>query len=490
MGEKLKHILMGKKGGGSRATVQLVLVMIALAAIVYVFVNAPVRDGLGMMWLIPASFLVCVCLFGRILDFGVGTLGLKIFYVIALIRYIVSPVLITMTQGQVHSLRMSSLPASSYRVAIAIQIIELFVCVVTIHSYYPKLVAKNLAKEPAPKDETDSGIHLGGYIVLFGFAVVLLLRFPIWFPGLQIYGIKQATSSGIVLENTLFSCIKTSLFVISLSKTVKRKGTRRFWGNLLMTIFWAIVCLVTTFGSNRSFTLELFATILVLMLYYFPKYKTGIVICVVPLALIVMFSMIVTKQFDLETAAQFSQVSFDLQYVSNQLEEYTNGLWCIAQSYDASIGLTLIERFQAIVKELVDALIVPLEIPGLKGLFDFTKDWHSTASVMKYAFQLYDRGQMLSFSAGYFINFGILGWILFPIANCVAMRLLVRFSVAYHFSNTIFDKFMYLWSTFLFGLTLCYCTQTLIYCMSKYILFLWIVKKASKIKGKIGNIII
>ena len=57
MGEKLKHILMGKKGGGSRATVQLVLVMIVLAAIVYVFVNAPVRDGLGMMWLIPASFL-------------------------------------------------------------------------------------------------------------------------------------------------------------------------------------------------------------------------------------------------------------------------------------------------------------------------------------------------------------------------------------------------------------------------------------------------
>ena len=489
MNNDLYKLLLGKRSGGGRASIQLIFIIASLCAAVYVFLNGPSREGLELMWLIPVSFIICICFFGRILDFGVGTLGLKIFFGISVIRYIVSPVLITMTQGKVHLIRMTQLPGSSYEIAIIIQIVELFACAATVYFEYPKVV-KKYAREDNANKPIESGIHFGGYLVLLLFAAVLLLRFPIWYPALQIYGIKKATASGIVLENTLFSCVKTALFVMSLSKTIQRKDKKGFASSFLMTIFCALVCLLTTFGSNRSFTLELVATIVVLMIYFFPKYKTGIVICVVPLAIIVMFSMIVTKQFDLETAAQFSQVSFDLQYVSNQLEEYTNGLWCIAQSYDASIGLTLTQRFQAIVKELVDALIVPLEMPGLKGMFDFTKDWLSTASVMKYSFQIYDRGQMLSFSAGYFINFGIMGWILFPIANCIAMRLLVRFSVAYHFSNTVLDKFMYLWSTFLFGLTLCYCTQTLIYCMSRYILFLWIVKKASRIKGKIGNKII
>lgn len=485
MKQNLYSILMGTRGKKCRNIVQFILVLVSLFAICYVFVNAPVREGLEMMWLIPAAFLVNVCLFGRILDYGVGTLGLRVFYVIILIRYIISPILITMVDGKVDFIRMSNLPASVYHVAIIIQIIELFICVITIYFYYPRLVIKHLSKEEAPMEKIDSGIHLGGYFVLFVIAIVLLIRFPIWFPALQIYGIKQATSYGIVLDGSLFSCIKTSLFVISLSKTVKSKGTKKFWGSLFITIFCAILCLVTTFGSNRSFTLELFATIIVLLSYYLPKYKTVIMICLVPLSMIVIFSMIVTKQFSLETASQFSQVSFDLQYISNQLEEYTNGLWCIAQSYSASIGLTFTQRFQAIIKELADALIAPLEMPGFKGLFDFSKDWVSTASIMKYSFQNYDRGQMLSFSAGYFINFGVIGWILFPIANCLAMILLVRFSVEYHFSKTILEKFMYLWSTFLFGLTLCYCTQTLIYCMSKYIFFLWIIKQASKMRIKI-----
>lgn len=489
MNNDLYQLLLGKRNREGRASVQLVLITVALCAAVYVFRNGPGREGLELMWLIPISFIICICLFGRILDFGAGTVGLKIFYAISAIRYIVSPVLIAMTQGKVNMIRMTQLPRSSYEIAIIIQIVELFVCAATIYFDYPKVVQKYV-REDSENKPIESGIHFGGYLVLLFFIAVLMLRFSIWYPALQIYGIKKATASGIVLENTFFSCVKTTLFVMSLSKTIQRKGKKGFVTSFLMTIFCVIICLVTTFGSNRSFTLELVATIVVLMVYYFPKYKTGIIVCVVPLAITVIFSMIVTKQFDLETATQFSRVSFDLQYVSNQLEEYTNGLWCIAQSYDASIGLTITQRFQATVKELVDALIVPLEMPGLKGMFDFTKDWISTASVMKYAFQNYDRGQMLSFSAGYLINFGILGWILFPIANCIAMKLLIRFSVAYHFSNTVLDKFMYLWSTFLFGLTLCYCTQTLLYCMSRYILFLWIVKKASKVKGKLGNRII
>ena len=317
------------------------------------------------MWILPVGFMISTILFGRVLDFGIGTLGLKVFYFIAVIRYIISPVLITITNGEIDSYRMSYLPDDAYWVAITVQMIELFIDISTIYFYYPRVVSEYMQKNLKPREKVESGIHLGGYLILVAFVLILVLRFPIWYPALNIYGIKTASEYGIVAENTLFSTVKTLLFVIFLSNAVKTQETRYFGNRLLVLIIWSIFCVITSFGSNRSFTLELFATILVITLHYFPKYKNHVIFGIVPISIAVIFNMIVTKQFGIETAAEFSLVTFDLQYVSNQLEEYTNGLWCIAQSYQSSIGLTITQRIQAIVKELTDALVVVLEMRKL-----------------------------------------------------------------------------------------------------------------------------
>ena len=455
---------------------------------------APVtRPGLEQLWVLPLVLGICFLVFRKVFSYKEGTLGIKVYYFLAIVRYMVQPLLIVLSNGEVSSTRMSSVEAEYYRVALIIESLEIIIVSATINHYYPKCLNKFMQRRNVPKLESnyyggdgasiDLGIKHLGWLIIGGYAFVLLVRANIWLPALNIYGLKEDADAVVILENTLFSCLKTILFIYCLYRAVyayRNKSNFGIW--MLLTLISAVFSILTYFGDNRSFTVETIVAIVAILLIWFPKYKGIIFAVIIPVSIMMVLTMIVTKQFGVEDIAFYTGEGASIQYISNQLEEYTNGPWCIAQSYKSSVGLTAEQSFQAVVKDITDGLIVIFELPGLKGINEFASTWMSSSDIMKMSFQSFDRGQMLSFSGGYFICFGNLGWIIFPIATIICSMLITWFSVHGSYEKSLLKQYMYLWSAFLFGLMHCYCTQTLIYCMAKYVLFLWIIIIGNKFR--------
>lgn len=483
-----------------KATSLLALVIMCFVESIWLLFAPVARPGLEQIWVLPLVLGICFLLFRKIFSYKEGTLGIKVYYFLASIRYMVQPFLIVLSSGAVSSTRMSIVDAEYYRVALIIESLEIIIVSLTINHYYPKCLNKFMQQRNISRlksnyyggDEAsiDLGIKHLGWLIISGYAFVLLVRANIWIPALNIYGFKEDADAVVILENTLFSCLKTILFIYFLYRAVcayRNKSGFGIW--MLLTLISAIFSILTYFGSNRSFTVETIIAIVTILLIWFPKYKGIIFAVIVPVSIMMVLTMIVTKQFGVEDIASYSGEGASIQYISNQLEEYTNGPWCIAQSYKASIGLTPKQSFQAVVKDITDGLIVIFELPGLKGTNEFASTWMSSSDIMKMSFQSFDRGQMLSFSGGYFICFGIFGWIIFPIATIICSMLITWFSIHGSYERSLLKQYMYLWSAFLLGLMHCYCTQTLIYCMAKYVLFLWIIILGNKFRiGRARNL--
>ncbi|WP_027206297.1 hypothetical protein [Butyrivibrio fibrisolvens] len=469
----------------------LLIILISLVEVIYILFSPVPRKGLENLWMLPVTFCLSFFCGRKIFWQKRGMLGVKIYLFLATLRYLVQPVLIVLTNGNVSVNRMSVVDEKSYSVAILIECVELIIVTLAISVYYPiclkKLESKMINKEMIGNYYGGEGLRplLGiknlGWLVIGAYVLVLLARINIWLPALKLYGIKSDANQIVVLENTLFACVKTVLFVYCLYRALIISGENGRIGKWhIFTIISGLISCITYFGSNRSFTLETVVTIVVILMIWFPKYRAQIALSFIPLSAVMLLTMFITKQFGVNSSSDLTELSLGLQYISNQLEEYTNGPWCIAQSYAASKGLSFNDSFHALVKDIFEGLVVVFEIPGLKGLNGFAADWRSSTQIMKYAFESVDRGQMLSFSGGFFICFGTFGWIVFPIVTMLCTMAMVWFSVHGSYEKTIFKQYIYLWSSFLFGLMHCYCAQTLIYCMSRYVLFLWLIILGNK----------
>ena len=460
------------------AYLEIVIFILSIIEGFYLMFARTPREGLEFLFLLPLIFGICVAMFGKI--FKKRGIGLKIYYVIAIIRYMVQPLLIVLTSGEIDRIRMSVVKPSSYLVAIIIQCVEIIIAFGTIYYTYGK--EKRSAQKTWIKKHSEyinstkslKGVSFSGWIIVGIFAAVLLYRFWIWFPALKIYWFKDSNVEGVLLENSLFSTIKTVLFLFFLNKTVNSIGKKKiFFG--IITIFALLFNVLTYFGSNRSLTIEIVLASLCLLMYYFPNRKILIVSFTLPVSLVVVYTMFITKQFGINSAEEISAVRLSLQYLSNQLEEYTNGPWCVAQTYEAALDLSFLTSIKACYKELVNALMVVLQIPGLKSIWNSSIGIMSATDIFREAFQTRNRGQIPSFSAGLFYVNDVLGWILFPVANYIAIRALVRYTVKSDYTDNIVIKYLYIWSSILFGFTHCYCIRVLIYCLSKYAWFIWLI---------------
>ena len=62
--------------------------------------------------------------------FYFNSLPIKIYLIISYIRYIIQPILIVMTKGELSHIRMSVPSKADYRIAVLIQVVELIIAFV------------------------------------------------------------------------------------------------------------------------------------------------------------------------------------------------------------------------------------------------------------------------------------------------------------------------------------------------------------------------
>ena len=82
-------------------------------------------------------------------------------------------------------------------------------------------------------------------------------------------------------------------------------------------------------------------------------------------------------------------------------------------------------------------------------------------------------GQMWMYGGKYF------GWILGIIANIVMVYLLVRVETLGREVEDLKYKYLYVWLSSLFGLIMCYCAITILWCWSQFGLFYHLLLKVN-----------
>lgn len=466
------------------------LIVAGFAISIFVATSKTARSGLELYFLVPLTFSICQILFGRILEYSVGGIGIKIFYIIESIRSLLLPVLIVVSNGEVSAIRMSQVSAEMYLVATVIQCVEIIVWFLTIYYFYPRMLKRQTEKYNNRGHYKYAGeIRALGAVVIGLFIGVLVLRFNVWMPALKLFLIKENSSNTkILLENTMLTCVKIVLLAISAQKTAKyQRHTKKYIMGMLCVVFLLLFNSLSYFGTNRVFVLENMVASVLIVWIALPHTRKIITVCVLPVGIALLYTMLVVKQFNLETASEFSSSVISVKSLANTIEEYVNGPWCIAQSYAASRNLTFSTRSGALFADIGNGLGGIADLPIIKSIVSYTNQFHASSAIMKTAFETYDRGQMLSLSAGLFIPFGILGWIVFPIVNFVLARLLIYIEIQSKIVNSLMYKYMYIWMSILLGLSHCYCIETILFCWSKFIFIYWIILKINDIPVKFGK---
>lgn len=452
-----------------------IIVILAFLESFFIYSQPAPRAGLEFLFVVPLAFGICILWRGyEIFGYHVGGIGLKIYYFIALLRYLVQPLLIVVSQGRLN-FRMPEADPSSYPVAVFIYCLEIVIAVEVIKRFYPKLIHK-IKHDKEIRSQTR--FTLTGIAILTIYILILVSRANVWLPALNIFGLKESSAeTAIVLEATFLNCLKVFLFISLLYYARKQTpGTLDFSTGTLLAIIAAVANFIFYFGTNRSFLYETAVTTIIIYIYAFPTLKGRILMLFTPIAVLLMFYSFISKQFG-ESSQQSVSAIVNVNELSNIIEEYTNGLWTVARSYQASLPLTQGESIQAFWKDWVDGFQGLSDFPGFKQLSEISRDIRSSSDVFKNSLrQPDDMGQMLSLSGGFLIAGGeYFGWPLLMLGNFAMIYLLVRMEVASKFSTNLYYKYMFTWMSFLMGLVHCYCMQTIVYCWSKFILLFWLV---------------
>ncbi|MCC4923779.1 hypothetical protein [Flavobacterium chungbukense] len=447
----------------------------------YYIYNQPIaRKGLELLFLIPLFFTVCVSIYGSaILRYHKQGIGLKIYYSIVAVRYIIQPFLITLSEGKLN-FRMPEAKADSYDVAVLIYGIELFIACIAIKKWFPVYI-----KKYRKKDISHRQLPLNSYgkRVLIVYFLFLLVRFNSWMPGLNILALKESVSkAAVVFDATIFNSIKIFIFILLLAEAKKyarnKAGFQLYFG---LGVIAAIFNFISYFGSNRSLIYETAIATIAILIVSYPQLKTKILAILLPFAIVIMVLSYANKQFAEDNAGTLESGDSSV-VVSNFIEEYANGLWTVARSYQASIGISATKSNEALIKDFSDGLSGLSDLPGFNTISNSLKELRSSSDVFKDSLkQRDDRGQMLSLSGGFLIIGGnLLGWPVLILGNYIMIMLLVRMEAASKIVQDLYYRYMYIWMSILMGLVHCYCLQTIIFCWSKYILFYWLVLRVNR----------
>lgn len=436
-------------------------------------INQPTpRHGLEYIWLLPAVYFMALLKWGEIFSFRKG-LGLNIYLFISIIRYLIQPLLITISNGELNN-RMPNAEASSYEIAIIIYILECIIAFKTIHYYYGIEFQKYQLQQN--KQRRSSKINFAAWTLVIIYIAILAIRMNVWLSGLNILGIKYGEEKSLVLDASFFNVIKCFIFVFLL---IKAKITHSKY-YFILAIFAGIFNFTSYFGSNRSFIFETALSTISILIAAYPQYKGRIISFTAPFAIVIILVMYITKQFNVENVNDYTITndSNTLNQYSNIIEEYVNGLWTVARTYQASFNLSIQDSIFAALKDIMDGLSSLRDLPFLKTeIYPLADSLLSSSDIFKKSLHTpLGYAQMMSFSGGMFIIFGsYLGWPFMIFANILIIRFLVRMEIRSLNSNNFYYKYMYTWMACLLALTHCYCLQTIIYCWSKFILFYWLI---------------
>lgn len=385
-------------------SVKLLISIISVIIAIYIGNKLPVKNGLEFLYLLPLSLAVFSLLFGDVFLLYRKNVALFIIFFIIILRYLVTPFLISYTNHTVSTLNPSP---EGFKFAILMMIIELLVVLASIKYFWKKDNNKTIKKEN--KDYTFKLSSFGAILIILT-SMLLFLRGNMSnvFDSLTFFmNFSEQKEPVFTYDLLLFMVLKTIVFlsVASWAKTKYSKSKSMFkYVYILIALLFAGLNFLFYDADQRTMLAQLGIGTASVLVVLFPKQKKHFIVLILILVIIML-----TVNFT--TGTLFYDQDIDLKWTSEVFELYTANVSTMAHSYDiygyVRNGMTEFTFLSDLVRYF--GLIT---FPGLRNIFYYFLNISSTPELFQSTL-LADKAYIMT-TAGFSIYHGTLafGWII------------------------------------------------------------------------------
>lgn len=462
--------------------------IISLLLSLFILLNPIKTPGGELLFLLPLALCVCTLLFPNLIRYQKDGWGLKIFYIVICVRYLLVP-FITCIEGKFatggltcYGLSRISMP-ESYRYAIIAMIIELITSLFVINKYYDRTY-KIITTKLASSKQTYQSLSIIGLLLSLFFVYLIISR----------GGIANFIRIGVVTEELDYDSqtghhgidveiIKPLLgfLVITITGFFQKQydKTKSFVFFIIPMIVAMLSCIIIV-GNNRMQMVYLALCAIAVLTKAFPAYDKSVKSVILPTLLVILISFTLLKQFGLSLGSDnISYLDKNDQIVG--LTEYVCGPENTAHTFDNCINRCHNVSLSTIIADFLK-YNHSLRLPILNELQNTVA---AEQTVIDYAV---DATEMISVAGqcAFYGHGAIGGWWLTMLSFFGIARLLVYFEIKSKTSEDLGTVYIFNWCAILFGVSMCYCLVTLWDNITYVPIWIWALLKLNNIGRNIA----
>lgn len=437
------------------SNIGLFLTLFGFIATAYVFFNPLVTPGLEGYFLLPFTYSLCAITFKKVFIYQEDSFGLKCFFVVSFVRYVLLPIYACYTDGIG---TYNNLYPAYYRYAILVQLLELILSYWVINKFYVREYERLSHKLSNDSFQYYNDLGIAGVLL----AVVMV---GIVFVRGHLYAIIELARFLVVTDKFdteadywTYDIWAIQVFFAYMTVTVtstfmKRNVKKNSMFNLVIPLIVAFFSCTIILTNNRMTMVYYALSGLCVLMAAFPRHSKMLSTVMISVMLVVIVSFTLMKNFGVEIGtAGAGDISDDEG--ASALSAYVCGVDNIAHTcdmYEKNGNLYGINNFLSTIYRFC----MPTRLPFFSGLL-----FAGVPTAVDYACQT---TEMVSVAGEtYFWGSGMyFGWLFDMIAVYFIVRLLVIFDIRTKLEKDLGRKYVYNWLAVLFGIYMCYCIQTL-----------------------------
>ena len=233
------------------------LIVISFACSFYVYFYTPEVQGTSFFFTLPLTFSLCCLFCSEIIEYQKHGFGLKVFYSVVLVRYLILPVLTCMTGhfavDGISAFGINGLSSSDgYSYAIWLSDIELIVSCFIIKKYYRKEYARISNKIDNSRKYYYEDLGIIGFAILLTFLIFILLRGRLS-QSIRFFVVSSSIDDDAMYGVDIFLAHITMAFLVIVitSYFQKRNDKKNSIINVFMPLIISLLTCITVLGNNR-----------------------------------------------------------------------------------------------------------------------------------------------------------------------------------------------------------------------------------------------
>lgn len=248
--------------------------------------STTVREGLELLFVLPMAFVITRGMFSRAYSYWKDNVALAIIFASIYVRYLATPVLMTLSHSSLSTVYPS---VSSYRMALLIQVFELFATIMVIDLVWTRHLKKkaqtlqpvNIQKETA----ADFRLSLFGFLFVAALIMLVVARghlsnvfshYSTW------WHISQETSDLMSYDLMAFDVAKSviAIAIISVLARAYHKSGSKFMRGLIFFLAFALGLGITMFYqyTQRTALAQLIISVMFMLIAFFPQKKKAMLL--------------------------------------------------------------------------------------------------------------------------------------------------------------------------------------------------------------------